>query len=49
MDLVSLPNVVLLLVLYYFTARCKKTKGLHPVAFIAVSAVIGIIFRFAGV
>lgn len=49
MDLVSLPNVVLLLVLYYFTARCKKTKGLHPVAFIAVSAVIGIVFRFAGV
>lgn len=49
MDLVSLPNVVLLLLLYYFTARCKKTKGLHPVAFIAASAVIGIVFRFAGV
>lgn len=48
MDLISLPNIVLLLVLYYFTARCKKTKGLHPVVFIAASAVIGIVFRFAG-
>lgn len=48
MDLVSIPNIILLLVLYYFTARCKKTKGLHPVAFIAASAVIGIVFRFAG-
>ena len=27
----------------------KKTKGLHPVAFIAASAVIGVVFRFGGV
>ena len=49
MDLFSIPNVILLVVLYYFTAVCKKTKGLHPVAFIAASAVIGILFHFGGV
>ena len=49
LDLVSIPNLVLLAVLYYFTAVCKKTKGLHPVVFIAASAVIGIIFQFGGV
>ena len=49
MKLISLPNILLLIVLYYFTAVCKKTKGLHPVVFIAASAVIGIIFHFGGV
>ena len=49
MKLISIPNILLLIVLYYFTAVCKKTKGLHPVAFIAASAVIGIIFHFGGV
>ncbi len=45
-DLVSIPNLILLAVLYYFTAVCKKTKGLHPVVFIAASAVIGIVLQF---
>lgn len=49
MKLISIPNILLLIVLYYFTAVCKKTKGLHPVVFIAASAVIGIIFHFGGV
>lgn len=49
MDLFSLPGLIMMAVLYYFTAKCKKTKGLHPVVFIAASAVIGIVFRFAGV
>ena len=48
-DLISIRSIVLLAVLYYFTAICKKTKGLHPVAFIAASAVIGIVLRFGGV
>ena len=48
-DLISIRSIVLLMVLYYFTAICKKTKGLHPVAFIAASAVIGIVLRFGGV
>ena len=49
MKLISIPNILLLIVLYYFTAVCKKTKGLHPVVFIAASVVIGIIFHFGGV
>lgn len=48
LSLVSLPNVILMIILYFFTARFKKTKGLHPVVFIAASAVIGIVFRFGG-
>lgn len=47
-DLINLPNIVLMVILYFFTARFKKTKGLHPVVFIAASAVIGIVFRFGG-
>lgn len=47
-DLVNLPNVVLMLVIYYFTARCKKTKGLHAAAFIAASALIGIVLHLGG-
>lgn len=46
-DLVSIPNLVLMAVLYYFTAVCEKTKKLHPVVFIAASAVVGIIFQFS--
>lgn len=46
---VSIPCVILMVILYYFTARCRKTKGLHPVVFIAASAVIGVVFHFAGV
>ena len=49
MDLISIPNIILMLVLYYFTAKCKKTKGLHAAAFIAASALIGIILRLGGV
>ena len=49
LSLVLLHSIVLLAVLYYFTAVCKKTKGLHPVAFIAASAVIGVVLRFGGV
>ena len=49
MDLVNIPNVILMLLLYYFTAKCKKTKGLHAAAFIAASALIGIVFKLGGV
>lgn len=49
MDLINLPNIILMLVLYYFTAKCKKTKGLHAAAFIAASAVIGIVLHLGGV
>ena len=49
MDLVNIPNIILMFILYYFTAKCKKTKGLHAAAFIAASAVIGIVFKLGGV
>ena len=49
MDLISIPNLVLMAILYYFTVKCKKTKGLHAAAFIAASAVIGIVFKLGGV
>lgn len=34
----------LAVVLWIFTNKVKKTKGLHPIVFIGVSAVIGILF-----
>ena len=45
-DLVSIPSIILMAILYYFSAICKKTKNLHPVVFIAASAVIGIVLQF---
>lgn len=35
----------LAIVLWIFTNKVKKTKGLHPIIFIAASAVAGIIFQ----
>lgn len=35
---------VLAIILWVFTNKVKKTKGLHPIVFIGVSAIIGIIF-----
>ena len=37
---------LLLAVMIFFAMRNKKLKKLHPIAFIAISAVIGIVFRF---
>ena len=48
-DLISFRYILLMVVLYLFTAKIKKTRDLHPVVFIAASAVVGIVFRFAGV
>lgn len=47
-DLINIESVLLIVVLYVFTNLVKKTKDLHPVVFIAASAVIGIVFRFGG-
>lgn len=43
------PAVVLFGVLLVFTRWVKPTKNWHPIIFVGVSAVIGIVFRFAGV
>ena len=42
-------GVALAAVLLVLTRWVKPTKGLHPIFFILGSAVVGIVFRFAGV
>lgn len=49
LNLFHLPSIALMVVLYYFTAKCKKTKGLHAAAFIAASAVIGIVLNLGAI
>ena len=44
-DLFIIPGLILGAILYIIS---KKTK-LHPVALIAISAVVGVVFHFAGV
>lgn len=41
---VNWKGLVLAVVLWIFINKVKKTKGLHPIVFIGVSAVIGIVF-----
>jgi len=42
-------GLVLAAVLLLLTNRVKKVKDLHPVVFIGISAVVGILFHFGGV
>ena len=42
-------GVILAAVLLVFTRRVKYTKDWHPIVFIGLSAVVGMVFRFAGV
>ena len=49
LDLIDLKSVLLAAVLQIFTRWVKPTKKLHPIVFIAASAVVGIAFSFAGV
>ena len=49
LELINIKSILLIAILYYFTAVCKNTKGLHPACFIAASAVVGIVFQFAGI
>ena len=48
-DVLSWVNwkaVVLMAVLLYLTRVCKKTKKLHPIVFIGISAAAGVLFQF---
>lgn len=45
-DLVSRKALILAAVLLFLTRWCKPTKDLHPILFIAFSAVVGIVFAF---
>ena len=47
-DLISWRALLLFAVIWVLTNLVKQTKKLHPVVFIAASAAVGIIFRFAG-
>ncbi|MCI2058341.1 MAG: chromate transporter [Oscillibacter sp.] len=47
--LVRWPAVALAAALVILTNWVKPTKNLHPILFIGISAVIGIVFRFGGV
>ena len=44
-----MKNTLLFIGLFIFTNYVKPTKKLHPIVFIAASAVIGVAFSFAGV
>jgi len=45
---INIKAILLAAVLLVFTRFIKKTKGLHPIAFIVFSAVVGAVFQFAG-
>ncbi len=49
LDLFKWPAVILAVVLLILTRWLKPTKKLHPIVFILASAVVGIVFNFAGV
>lgn len=42
-DLFNIKAIILTAVLLYLTRWCKPTKNLHPIVFIAASAVVGIL------
>ena len=47
-DLVLWKELLLAVVIWVLTNKVPKTKGLHPIVFIAASAVIGIVLSFGG-
>lgn len=47
--LIKWPGVILAAVLLVLTNFVKRVKDWHPIVFIAFSAAVGIMFRFAGV
>ena len=48
-DLVSWRGMILAAVIWVLTNLVKPTKKLHPILYIAASAVVGIVFSFASV
>ncbi len=48
LDLFNYKGIILAMVIFYFSFLFRKTRKLHPAVFIAASAVIGIVFSFAG-
>ena len=48
-DLLQWKNLLLFAVIWVLTNLVKPLKKLHPVVFLALAAVVGIVFRFGGV
>jgi len=48
-SLLNWKGLALVSVLLVLTNRVKVTRSLHPIVFIGLSAVVGMLFRFAGV
>ena len=48
LDLFNWKSLILAVIIYILTNHVKQTKKLHPVFFIVSSAIIGILFGFAG-
>ena len=46
---ISIQGLILAAILLVLTNWVKPTKGLHPIVFILFSAVVGVVFHFAGV
>lgn len=46
---ISIKAVILAAVIFVLSRYVKQTKNLHPIVFIAISAVVGVVFKFAGV
>ena len=47
-NILNWKGLLLAAVVVYLTNFCKKTKGWHPIVFIALSAAAGVAFGFAG-
>lgn len=45
-DLIDPKAIILFVVIWVLTNLVKKTKKLHPLVFIAISAVAGLVFKF---
>ena len=48
-DLLQWKNLILFAVIWVLTNLVKPLKKLHPVVFLALAAVVGIVFRLSGV
>ena len=46
LNLLNWKGVALALIVYLLTNHIGATKKLHPIAFIALSALVGIVFKF---
>ena len=46
LERIHFPAIALAAVILYLTRWCKPTKKFHPIVFIAISALVGIVLKF---